>query len=230
MHSQQHIESEVSRPIHIAIEGVIGVGKTTFATMLSEALESSRLELEQFENNPFLSKFYDDPGRYSFASQLFFLLNRSEQYNDLRQLDLFHQWLISDYTLDKDSIFARVLLSDDEYKLYSQIAEKVQKTASAPDLTVLLTCSVEQLQSNIAKRNRPYERSISDEYLHKLHTAYSQHFKNTFKGRLCVLDVTGMDFKSNKGEFKDIAATIFSQVPEYKPNANAMTLFSESQL
>ena len=138
---------------YIAIEGVIGAGKTTLAKKLSEKLNSN-LVLEEFEANPFLEKFYDDRKRYAFQTQMFFLINRYKQQEQLNQEDLFSNFIVSDYIFDKDKIFAYLNLKGDEIKLYESIFPLLQRDLRKPDLVVFLQSSVDRLMHNIKSRAR----------------------------------------------------------------------------
>ncbi|MGB5875722.1 MAG: deoxynucleoside kinase, partial [Bacteroidota bacterium] len=141
---------------HIAIEGVIGAGKTTLCSMLGETLKA-KVVLEKFEENPFLKDFYRDPERYAFQTQIFFLLTRYKQQQDLFQADLFHRFLVTDYIFEKDKIFAYLNLQDEELKLYQTLVNSIERSIPTPDLVVYLQCSVPRLMRNISVRGRPYE-------------------------------------------------------------------------
>ena len=162
---------------YIAIEGVIGVGKTSLATMLSKRLKA-KLVLEKYETNPFLGKFYEDPERYSFQTQLFFLLSRFQQQQELTQYDLFNNYLVSDYIFEKDKIFAYLNLQDDELKLYEKIVGYIEKTITTPDHVVYLQSSLERIVHNIKQRKRNIEENISEEYLKELNEAYNYFLKS----------------------------------------------------
>ena len=160
---------------YIAIEGVIGVGKTSLATLLSKKLKA-KLILEKYENNPFLEKFYEDPERYAFQTQLFFLLNRYQQQQELLQYDLFNNYIVSDYIFEKDKIFAYLNLQDDELKLYEKIVGFIERNIATPDLVVYLQSSLERIIYNIQTRKRSIEANISEEYLRELNEAYNYSF------------------------------------------------------
>lgn len=159
----------------IAIEGVIGVGKTSLAKMLTER-HGARLVLEQFEDNPFLPKFYEDRERYAFPTQMAFLASRFKQQQKMLSKDLFQQMTVSDYIFEKDRIFARLNLEDDELALYDSIFNIMAGIAATPDLIIYLQSSVDRLMENIRQRDRNYERHISRQYLQELSEAYN-HFK-----------------------------------------------------
>ena len=145
---------------YIAVEGVIGAGKTTLCTMLAETL-GARVVTEQFEENPFLKDFYKDPERYAFQTQIFFLLTRYKQQRSLSQADLFHRFLVTDYIFEKDKIFAYLNLEDEELKLYETLVGSIEHNIVQPDLVVYLQSSVPRLMQNIKHRGRPIEDSIT---------------------------------------------------------------------
>ena len=149
---------------YIAIEGVIGVGKTTLAQMLSDQL-GARLVLEKFEENPFLPNFYKDPEHYAFQTQIFFLLSRYRQQQELFQQDLFSKGIISDYMFEKDRIFAYLNLDDNELNLYEKVYSILKVKVPKPDLVVYLQASTETLIRRIKLRGRPFEKSITHEEL-----------------------------------------------------------------
>ena len=192
---------------HIAIEGVIGVGKTTFAQLLSERL-GARLVLERFEENPFLPKFYEDPEHYAFQTQIFFLLSRYKQQQDLFQADLFHDFLISDYIFEKDKIFAYLTLVDEELKLYETLLGAIERNIPTPDLVVYLQCSVERLMDNIRHRARKMEENISEDYIRDLNEAYNYYFFRYRATPLLIVKATDIDFVGNKDDFEDLLAQI----------------------
>jgi deoxyadenosine/deoxycytidine kinase len=192
---------------HIAIEGVIGAGKTTLAQMLSEKL-GARLVLERFEENPFLPKFYEDPEHYAFQTQIFFLLSRYKQQQELFQADLFHNFLISDYIFEKDKIFAYLTLADEELKLYETLLAAIERTIPTPDLVVYLQCSTERLLSNIRQRGRKMEEKMSEEYIKDLNEAYNYFFFRYKATPLLIVKATEIDFVNNKDDFEDLIGQI----------------------
>jgi deoxyguanosine kinase len=166
--------------MYIAIEGVIGVGKTTLARLLQPSFNAEIL-LEVFEENPFLSDFYSDRARYAFQTQIFFLLSRyHQQRRTVNELLATGKNLIADYTFAKDALFARINLKGDEldmyYKVHEALAEKIQK----PDLLVYLQASTDTLMQRIALRDRPYERQMERSYIHELNLAYEEFFSKPF--------------------------------------------------
>jgi deoxyadenosine/deoxycytidine kinase len=186
---------------------VIGAGKTTLANMLSERL-GARLVLERFEENPFLPKFYEDPEHYAFQTQIFFLLSRYKQQQDLFQADLFHDFLISDYIFEKDKIFAYLTLADEELKLYETLLNAIERNVPTPDLVVYLQCSTDRLMSNIRSRGRKMEENISEEYIRDLNEAYNYFFFRYKATPLLIVKATDIDFVNNKDDFEDLLEQI----------------------
>lgn len=183
-------------PRFIAIEGVIGAGKTTLAHMLAERRQA-RLVLEEFEDNPFLPKFYEDRVRYAFQTQLAFLASRFRQQQNMMSQDLFHTMTVSDYIFDKDRIFARLNLDADELALYDSIFSIMTGIAAQPDLVVFLQSSVERLIHNIDQRGREYERHITPEYLKDLNEAYNHFFYHYRRSPVVFINVSDVDFVQN---------------------------------
>jgi deoxyadenosine/deoxycytidine kinase len=180
-------------PRYIAVEGVIGVGKTSLAAAIAERI-GARLVREEFDENPFLPAFYADPPRWAFHTQLAFLASRFRQQRTLRERDLFQQAVVSDYTFDKDRLFARLNLSGDELQLYETLFSIMEPNAPVPDLVVYLRSSVERLLENIRRRGRDYEVGMDPAYLADLSAAYDRYFLHYRKGPLIVIPATGIDF------------------------------------
>ena len=179
--------------MYIAIEGVIGVGKTTLARLLQQAFQAELL-LEVFEENPFLSDFYGDRARYAFQTQIFFLLSRYRQQNSTVPEVLNRQnSLISDYTFAKDALFARINLQGDELAMYHRVHEALAEKIPLPDLTVYLSASVDTLMTRIALRDRHYERAMERGYIADLVGAYDDFFETSNHPKL-VLDSNQLDF------------------------------------
>ncbi|HVN47419.1 MAG TPA: deoxynucleoside kinase [Bacteroidota bacterium] len=199
---------QLSSEIHyIAIEGVIGAGKTSLARMVSERL-GARLVLEQFEENPFLPKFYEDPEHFAFQTQIFFLLSRYKQQQELYQADLFHSHIVSDYIFEKDKIFAYLTLRDDELKLYENVLTAIEKSIPPPDLVVYLQSGVERLLDNIKIRGREMERNMSEEYIRELNEAYNYFFFRYKSAPLLIVKATEIDFVNNPDHFEDLLEQI----------------------
>jgi deoxyadenosine/deoxycytidine kinase len=205
---QQLIEQSDLR--HIAIEGVIGAGKTSLALMVGETL-SANVVLEKFEENPFLKDFYRDPERYAFQTQIFFLLTRYKQQRDLFQADLFHRFLVTDYIFEKDKIFAYLNLQDEELKLYETLVSSIEHSIPTPDLVVYLQSSVPRLMTNIKQRGRAYEASMSETYIKDLNEAYNYFFFRYKSTPLLIVNSAEIDFVNNRAQYEDLVRQIFRQ-------------------
>jgi len=192
----------------IAIEGVIGTGKTSLAKLLAER-HNARLFLEQFEENPFLPKFYEDKERYGFQTQLAFLASRFKQQQKMSTRDLFHDFIVSDYIFEKDRIFARLNLEDDEMALYDSIYNIMTGISAKPDLIIYLQNSVDRLMSNIYQRGRSYEKHITHDYLQNLADAYNHFFYHYNKTPLMIINATEIDFVDNPSHLAYIEEQIF---------------------
>ncbi|MEX0660541.1 MAG: deoxynucleoside kinase [Balneolaceae bacterium] len=193
----------------IAIEGVIGAGKTTLANMLAER-NGGRLVLEQFEENPFLPKFYEDRERYAFQTQLAFLASRFKQQQKMTNRDLFDEFIISDYIFEKDRIFARLNLDDDELALYDNIFGIMAGISAKPNLVIYLQSSVDRLMKNITRRGRDYEKHITEEYLQELSDSYNQFFYHYNKSPLIIINSTEIDFVNNPDHLSYLEEQIFN--------------------
>ena len=199
---------------YIVIEGNIGAGKTTLAKMLASDLDA-KLVLEQFSDNPFLPKFYNDPQRYSFPLELSFLAERYKQLNnELRTNNLFNPLLIADYFFMKSLIFASNTLASDEYKLYRQIFEIIYSSVPLPNLYVYLHLPTHKLLDNIKKRGRDYEQSITSEYLDNIQKGYFQFFSQHINYKFLIIDTSNIDFVSNRDDYLKIKSVIFDQEHE----------------
>ena len=172
---------------HIVVEGPIGVGKTSLARRVGESI-GAHLLLEQPEANPFLARFYREPARHALATQLFFLFQRIQQLAELRQLDLFRTHVVGDFLLDKDPLFARLTLADDELKLYEQLYAQLAPRAAAPDLVIYLQASAETLIERVARRGNAAETAISGEYLRRLADSYAHFFHHFDDAPLLVVN------------------------------------------
>lgn len=189
----------------IAIEGVIGVGKTTLSRLLCERL-SARLILEVVEENPFLPDFYRDMRRYAFQTQLFFLLSRHRQQKEILQPDLFLPRTVADYIFQKDRIFATLNLSDNELKLYEQIFPILEEQVPVPDLVVYLQASHDVLMDRIARRGRDFERAMPPEYIAALGEAYNHFFFHYTATPLLIVNTNQIDFINDAGAVDDLIA------------------------
>ncbi|MCX6293126.1 MAG: deoxynucleoside kinase [Sphingobacteriales bacterium] len=187
----------------ITIEGNIGAGKTTLANLLSEKL-NARLILEEFAENPFLPKFYQNPEQHAFPLELFFLAERYKQLKDLLATrDIFQKITISDYLFTKCLLFAKVNLQSEEFRLYQKLFDIINPQIIQPDLLIYLHSPVSKLQQNIKKRNRSFEQGISDDYLFSIQENYTQYIKQ-HNIKTVFVDVTHADFINNESHLKAI--------------------------
>ena len=185
----------------ITIEGNIGAGKTTLAHLLSRHY-NARLVLEQFADNPFLPKFYENPKQYAFPLELFFMAERYKQLKELiHTKDLFQQYTITDYLFTKCLLFAKVNLPEEEFRLYQKLFEIINQQIAQPDLLIYLHAPVQKLQANIKKRQRPYEQSIPDEYLFNIQQTYTNYIKQHHIKTLFI-DASNADFLGNEKQLK----------------------------
>jgi deoxyguanosine kinase len=192
---------------YIAIEGPIGVGKTSLAQALAKEL-NARLILEDADNNPFLARFYEDPDKYAFPAQLYFLLTRHNQQRELSQQDLFAQATVSDYLFAKDRIFASLNLAPDELTLYEGVYKLLDAEMPKPDLVVYVRARIEVLADRLRKRNRDFERNISYEYLERVSAAYRDFFFYYEDAPLLVVDCSEIDFVANPSDLTDLIREI----------------------
>ncbi|MCP4139639.1 MAG: deoxynucleoside kinase [Chloroflexi bacterium] len=195
--------------MYIAIEGVIGVGKTTLARLLQSAFNAEIL-LEVFEENPFLSDFYGDRERYAFQTQMFFLLSRYHQQNrSIPELLKKNDYLLSDYTFAKDGLFARINLSGDELDMYGRVHEALAEKIKHPDLLVYLQATTETLMDRIAMRDRPYERDMESAYIAELGKAYDDFFSKPYNNTpVLTIKADQLDFVRNPEDLKFIKRKI----------------------
>jgi deoxyguanosine kinase len=208
---------------YINIEGPIGAGKTSLAKILSDRL-SARLILEETEQNPFLPDFYKDRKRFAFQTQLFFLLSRHKQQQQLFATDLFHKKLVTDYFFDKDRIFASVTLDERELYLYDRVLSALQRDVPRPDLVVYLQTSSEVLLKRIKERNRSYEKNIDMGYIRDLNEAYNHYFFHYTKTPLLVVNTDRIDFVNNEKDLEDLLgllSTPLSGTKYYVPMGEA---------
>ena len=186
---------------YIAIEGNIGAGKTTLTTKIAEDFNAKTV-LERFADNPFLPKFYEDQNRYAFPLEMSFLADRYQQIaDDLAQFDLFKDFIIADYHIFKSLIFAKVTLTDDEYRLYRNLFEIIYKEMPKPDLYIYLYQNTERLLENIKQRGRNYEQEIPAEYLDKINRGYLDYIKSQTDLNVLVIDVSDRDFVKNQEDY-----------------------------
>ncbi len=219
------VEKTTDEIRYIAIEGVIGAGKTTLTTLLSEKLNAD-LVLEQFELNPFLKKFYKDRKRYAFQTQIFFLVNRYIQQQSLFQSSLFKEYLVSDYIFEKDKIFAYLNLEGEELKLYEALASQLEKNILRPDVVIYLQSSVDRLMENIRKRDRDFERNITRSYIEQLNDSYNRFFFAYRTTPLIIVNTNQIDFLNNKKDLDALIDLIFRKdrayIEYYSPKSEGM--------
>ncbi len=217
-----------STPInYIAVEGVIGAGKTSIASLLADRL-NARLILENFESNPYLEKFYEKPAEFAFRTQIFFLIERYTQLQQLHQKELFDSYIISDYLFEKDKIFAYMNLSDDELKLYEQIVQSLDRNIVAPDLVIYLQSSIPRLMKNITKRSRTIEKNLTQKYIENLNDAYTYFFSRYRNSRVMVVNCDEADFVSSHADFENLVEEIFkadrAAIEYYNPSIRRTAL------
>ena len=194
---------------YIVVEGVIGVGKTSLARLLSERLQA-RLVLEEVEENPFLKDFYRERARYAFQTQMHFLFSRYQQQRSLRQLELFRERMVADYLFQKDRIFASLNLSERELALYERLVGWLELEVMKPDVVVYLQASPDVLMERIARRARSYEKEMEREYIRHLNEAYNHFFFHYTEAPLLVVNTNAIDFVNNTDDFEDLRGRIVS--------------------
>lgn len=192
-----------AHPDFIVVEGPIGVGKTTLAQRLARSFDTELL-LEQAEDNPFLGRFYRNPRAAALQTQLFFLFQRAGQVQELRQADLFRPVRVADFLMEKDRLFARLTLDDDEYRLYEQVYEHLTIDAPRPDLVIYLQAPLEVLMARIAKRARDYESAIDSSYLERLAEAYTNFFHHYDASPLLIVNAAEIDFANNEDDYQQL--------------------------
>ena len=181
------------RKNYIAVEGPLGVGKTSLALLLAERIHG-RTILEDAEDNPFLTSFYNDPKRFAFQTQLFFVLRRFQRQEEINQIDLFKRIVVSDFLFDKDRIFARLNLDDREFGLYEQVFNLLKVKSAKPDLVIFLQARTGVLKERIGKRKRDYEKSIPVVYLDQINQAFNEFFFHYDETPLLVINASEIDF------------------------------------
>lgn len=196
-------------PGFVVVEGPIGVGKTSLVKRLAGFLNAELL-LEGAEENPFLQRFYDNPREAAFPAQLYFLFQRSRQWSELRQTDMFRQRLVSDFMLEKDRLFARINLDLEELRLYEQVYERLSMEAPSPDLVVYLQAPVEILMQRIGKRARKEESSLDRGYLQRLCDAYTDFFYHYDRSPLLIINAAEINPLESEADFQLLLAHISS--------------------
>ncbi len=194
-------------PDFIVVEGPIGVGKTTLARRLAERFGTEAL-LETAEENPFLARFYQSPRTAALQTQLFFLFQRAQQVQALRQADLFRPMRVADFLMEKDRLFARLTLDDDEYRLYEQVYVHLTIDAPRPDLVIYLQAPIEVLQARIARRARAGEYHIDAAYLARVGEAYMQFFHHYVDAPLLIVNAAELDFAHNDADYEQLLTQI----------------------
>ena len=197
----------MKKAYHISIEGSIGVGKTSLAHLLSKEL-NAKLVLEKFEDNPFLSDFYEDPESNAFQTQLWFLLQRYQQQQDLRQVDMFQKLVVTDYMFVKDRLFASLNLNEKEMSLYDSVAKMMEKNVIRPDLVIFLQADTNTLMDNIARRGRQYEKNMSEDYIDALNQVYNEYFFRYQDTPLIIINTNNIDFVQNPGDLEEMITYI----------------------
>ena len=188
---------------YLAVEGPIGVGKTSLVKLLGKKL-GAKMVLEEYENNPFLEEFYNDPERFAFQTQLFFLMSRYRQQQDLRQVDMFHNLLITDYMFVKDRLFASLNLDDKELSLYDTVANLLERNVLKPDVVIYLQADTQTLMRNISKRGRDFESNMSFEYLDALSQVYTEYFFKYQETPLIIINTNNIDFVNNNDDLDEV--------------------------
>ncbi len=197
----ESLTSKHALPRYIAVEGPIGVGKTTLAKRLAQSFNYETL-LERAEENPFLDRFYRDPKRHALSTQLFFLVQRAQQMQELRQNDMFEPVRVADFLIDKDRLFARQNLDSDEFKLYDNVYQHLTIDAPVPDLVVYLQAPVEVLMQRIQNRGIPAELLIEECYLVNLINAYTEFFHYYDKSTLLMVNCSDVDFVNSNEDYE----------------------------
>jgi len=216
---QTDTPESTDRPTYIAVEGPIGVGKTTLVKRLADHFPAKTI-VEIVEENPFLPEFYKDQEKFAFQTQLFFLLSRYRQQQELWQPDLFHRYIFSDYIFSKDRIFAQLTLSDNEMLLYDQVFQILDTRVLKPDLVVYLQARIEMLLERIKRRGRAFEKNFDPDYLKRLASTYNDYFFHYSDTPLLVVDTSDINVADSEGDFQDLVQSILRHrggMEFYKP-------------
>ena len=200
---------EVPLPKYIAIEGPIGVGKTTLANKIAATFNYDAF-LEQPSENPFLKNFYRNPSQSALATQLFFLFQRMQQIQDLKQRSLFEAVRVADFLIEKDRLFAEVTLSNEEMDLYDKVYDHITLDAPSPDLVIYLQAPIDVLKDRITKRGNINEQYLTLEYLEKLNDAYSRFFLDYNDAPLLIINAADINLESNEADYESLITTIMS--------------------
>ena len=191
----------LTRYRYIVVEGPIGAGKTSLTHKLAEHLGADTL-LENANDNPFLPRFYQEPKRYALPTQLHFLFDRARQLRDLAQGDLFRAGTVSDFLIDKDMLFARLNLDDDEFELYQKVYADLAPQAATPDLVIYLQAPIDALQERVKRRGVEYERSMDAGYLQRLANSYSEFFHRYEAAPLLIVNTSNLNFAQSEADFE----------------------------
>ena len=216
---QTDTPESTDRPTYIAVEGPIGVGKTTLVKRLADHFPAKTI-VEIVEENPFLPEFYKDQEKFAFQTQLFFLLSRYRQQQELWQPDLFHRYIFSDYIFSKDRIFAQLTLSDNEMLLYDQVFQILDTRVLKPDLVVYLQARIKMLLERIKRRGRAFEKNFDPDYLKRLASTYNDYFFHYSDTPLLVVDTSDINVADSEGDFQDLVQSILRHrggMEFYKP-------------
>ena len=201
--------NDIPLPKYIAIEGPIGVGKTTLANKIAETFNYDAF-LEQPAENPFLKNFYRNPSQSALATQLFFLFQRMQQIQDLKQRSLFENVRVADFLIEKDRLFAEVTLSAEEMILYEKVYEHITLDAPTPDLVIYLQAPIEILKERITKRGNINEQYLTLDYLERLYHAYSRFFLNYNDAPLLIINASDINLESNEADYESLISMIMS--------------------
>jgi len=188
------------KPRFIVVEGPVGVGKTTLAKLLAASFNTELL-LEGADENPFLNGFYDNQKNVAFQTQLFFLFQRAQQIQDLKQADMFRPVHVADFIMEKDRLFAELTLNEDEFKLYQQVYQHLTIDAPRPDLVIYLQAPVEVLKKRIARRGRGYEKNMTTDYLHRLNDSYARFFHDYNQSPILIVNAEELDLANNESDY-----------------------------
>ena len=191
----------LSRFKYVVVEGAIGVGKTSLVKKLAERLNADTL-LENATDNPFLPRFYQEPRRYALPTQLHFLFERSRQLRDLAQADLFRGGTVSDFLIDKDMLFARLNLDDDEFELYQKVYADLAPQAPTPDLVIYLQAPIDALMDRVRRRGVEFERGMDAGYLQRLANSYSEFFHRYEAAPLLIVNTSNLNFAESEADFE----------------------------
>jgi deoxyguanosine kinase len=189
---------------YIAVEGPIGVGKTSLTRLMAEYVQEEVRLIHEDNNNPFLNEYYNDRAGSAFRTQLYFLLSRFNQLKDLRQLDLFRQSVISDFIFEKDKIFAYLTLNDSELLLYDKLYDLLSPQIARPDLVIYLTAEIKNLKKRIVQRGRDFEKDIDPEYLEEVCKAYNYYFYHYSATPLLIVNTDEIDYVNNPDDLEDL--------------------------